>query len=487
MAVLVGPLSLGAQDATTADVAAARQQFRQGDFKAAAAAFRKIIEHDPSPQAWAGLIQSLLKLDDVKSATESSQKALEVFPQSALVHAVRGDVEFRRGLMSKAAEEYRTALKIDPSCARALLGQGKLDAVMAHRARAKEEIAKAHELDPDDGDALYEWAVRQAYPADIAGLEKHLAEFRNDAEAERHERDHLELLKALAGRKVWILRSDVTRSELKIEPMLVGTQFMRRGFGLRVGFNERGFAMLLVDTGASGVTISRKFAEKIGARKLSDQEVEGVGRGGGMHAYTAWVDKVTIGELEFHDCFVHVTPQPIPETDGIIGTDIFQNFLVSLDFPGHKLRLEPLPPLAGSGDDPPGQPQRLSQAMAFGHLLLLETRTGEKTSGLFVLDTGSNINTVSPELSKGIYEMRPFNSSGMGMSGAANISSVAENVNLEFAQTRRRGQRLFTVDLHNISKDLGTELSGQIGFSALQEGSVVINYRDGLVGFVERK
>jgi tetratricopeptide (TPR) repeat protein len=485
--VAIAPSSLGAQGPATPDLAAARQLFRQGDFKGAAAAFRKMIEHDPTPQAWAGLVQSLLKLDDVKSAAESSQKGLEEFPQAALVHASRGDVEFRRGLMSKAAEEYRTALKIDPSCARAWLGQGKLDAVMARRTRSKEEIAKAHELDPEDGDALYEWAIRQAYPANIAGLEKHLAEFRNDAETERHERDHLELLKALAGRNVWILRPEVTRSELKIEPMLVGTQLTRRGFGMRVGFNGRAFATLLVDTGASGVTISRKFAEKIGARKLSDQEIEGVGRGGGVHAYTAWVDKVTIGDLEFHDCFVHVTPQPIPETDGMIGTDIFQNFLVTLDFPGHKLRLEPLPPAAASGDDPPAQAQRLSQAIAFGHLLLLETRTSDKTSGLFVLDTGSNINTVSPELSKRIEQMRPFNFSGQGMSGFANISSVAENVSLEFAQIRCRGQRLFTVDLHSISKDLGTELSGQIGFSALQEGSVVINYRDGLVGFFGAK
>ena len=36
----------------------------------------------------------------------------------------------------------------------------------------------------------------------------------------------------------------------------------------------------------------------------------------------------------------------------------------------------------------------------------------------------------------------------------------------------------------SVSKDLGTELSGQIGFSAMEEMKVLINYRDGLVKFV---
>jgi tetratricopeptide (TPR) repeat protein len=484
--VLVSPL-VRAQEPANADLAAARLQFRQGNFKDAAAAFRKIIEHDPTPQAWAGVVESLLKLDDVKSATESSQKSLEAFPQAALVHAARGDVEFRRGFMSKAGDEYQIALKLDPSCARAWLGQGKLDYVLARRTSAKEAVIKAHELDPEDGDAFYEWAIRQRYPGNVAALEKHMAEFRNDPEAEGHERDYLELLKALAGREVWILRPEVSRAELKLEPMFPGPGSPLRGYGLRVSFNDKASATLLLDTGASGVTISRKFAEKIGARKLSDQALEGIGKGSAVHGYHAWVDKVTIGALEFHDCYVKVAPQTVADADGLIGTDIFEKFLVTVDFSARKLRLEPLPPAAASGDDHPAQAQPFAQAMAFGHLLLLETRAGADASGLFALDSGSNTSTISSELGKGMRQMRPLNTRAAGMRGGANSSYIADDVTLEFAKTRRTGQRLITLDLHAISKDLGTELSGQIGFNTLQDGRVVINYRDGLVGFVEKK
>ena len=484
--VLLGPNANSQAGSSTTDLAAARLEFRQGDFKAAAAAFRKMVDQKPTPEAWAGLIQSLLKLDDVKSADDASLQGLQSFPQAALVHAARGDVEFRRGLMDAAADEYQSALKADPACARAWLGQGKVHAVMFRRSRAKEAVAKAHDLDADDGDALYEWAIRQPYPGNVAGLEKHLAEFHSDPETEGHERDYLALLKALAGREVWVLRPDVARAELKLENMTTGPGMAMRGYGLRVAFNGRASATLLVDTGASGVTITRKFAEKIGARKLSDQALEGVGKEKAAHGSVVWVDKIAIGDLEFHDCFVHVAPQAVADTDGMIGMDVFEKFLVTLDFPARKLRLDPLPP-AADGDDPPAEAAGLSPAIGFGHLLLLRTKAGEKTSGLFALDSGSNISTILPELAKGMSELRPLNTSVRGMSGGASSTYVADNVTLEFAKARRRDQRLITVDLHSVSRDLGTEVSGQIGFSTLQDGRVTIDYRDGLVGFERSK
>src|SRR5262249_5040247 len=155
------------------------------------------------------LVQSFIKLDDVKSAEASSRQALEAFPQSALAHATRGDAYFRRGLIPEAEGEYKSALNLDDKCARAWLGQGKVDAVMARRIEAKSAVSQAHQLDPEDGDALYEWAVRQPYPENVAAMDKHLAEFRSDPQTEGHERDYMELIKALAGRQVWILAHDV--------------------------------------------------------------------------------------------------------------------------------------------------------------------------------------------------------------------------------------------------------------------------------------
>ena len=480
--VAFASLSLAQNLPTTDDgaLANARHLFRQANFRAAAAAFRKIVEVKPSPEAYAGWVRSLLKADDVKAAEESSQKALDAFPDSAIIHVERGDVFYRRGFIPQAEDEYRAALKLDDKCARAWLGQGKVDDVNTRRSKAKVNIAKAHELDPQDSDAFYEWAVRLAYPENVAALERHLAEFHNDPEAERHEREYKEFIKALAGRKTWIPARDVDRTEIKMEALTVGARMVLRGYGVRVRLNDRATVTLLVDTGSSGITITRKLAEKIGASKLSEQALEGVGKSGAAVGYKAWVDKIVIGDLEFHDCFVQATPREIAQVDGIIGMDIFSNYLVTLDMPARKLRLEPMAARSNSGDA--AEPEAFSRSFILGHFLLLPTEVGKKASGLFVIDSGSNANTISPELARLMPEMRAFNSPMSGTSGVVNSAFIADDETLRFAKVSRN-DRISTLDLHSVSKDLGIEVSGQIGFSAMENMRLTINYRDGLVQF----
>jgi hypothetical protein len=204
-----------------------------------------------------------------------------------------------------------------------------------------------------------------------------------------------------------------------------------------------------------------------------------VGKSGPAVGYKAWVDKVVIGDLEFHDCFVHATPREIAQVDGTIGTDVFSKYLIMLDLPGHKLRLEPLPARSGDGPAP-----AFTQTFLFGHFLLLPTEVGKKASGLFVIDSGANANTISSELARLMPEMRAFNSPVSGASGVANSAFIADDATLRFAKMNRSGERISTVDLHSISKGLGVEVSGQIGFSAMENLKLMIDYRDGLVQFV---
>ena len=47
-----------------------------------------------------------------------------------------------------------------------------------------------------------------------------------------------------------------------MEALTVGARIVLRGYGLRVRLNDRATVTLLVDTGSSGITITRKLAEK---------------------------------------------------------------------------------------------------------------------------------------------------------------------------------------------------------------------------------
>jgi tetratricopeptide (TPR) repeat protein len=494
-------LSQPAVSQKAATSASPQTLFNQGKFQGAATAYRTIIEKDKSSgPAYAGLVRSLLKLDDLSAAEQESQKALDALPQSSLVHAVRGDVYFRRGLFDLAEREYKSALVMEDKCAHAVLGLARIYAAESRLNKARELFAKAHELDPEDGDALYYWALTLPYPKNAEALDKHLANFRDDLERERREREFLELIKALAGRPVWVPARDVDHTEMKLETMLgpptrSGTQpqplnpgptMVPRGLGLRVKLNETTVRTMLLDTGASGVVIKKALADKIGARRVSDQSLEGIGSDGAATGYTAWVDKIIIGDLEFHDCIVRVSlKNNLGDADGLIGADVFDHYLVTIDFPNHKLVLNPLPKISEPRDEAETNAtqsaQSFTRVFTFGHLLLMPTRVGGNANGLFFIDSGSNSNLISPGLASQVGKARDNGVAVQGVSGQVNeVRSVAGAV-LNFANYNQPAEDLLTVDLHPQSKELGTEVSGIVGYSTLRKMKIVINYRDGLV------
>src|SRR2546423_4294523 len=175
-----------AQNSSPDPISAAQRLFKQGKFQEAAAAYRAIIEQDKaSALAYAGLVQSYIKADDVKAADESSSQGLAALPQSALIHAVRADVCFRKDRFADAEGEYKSALKLDEKCARAWLGMGRIYTIVSRASEAKQALSRAHELDPEDGDVLFYWAVTLAYPNNARELKRYLAEYRLEPEDER--------------------------------------------------------------------------------------------------------------------------------------------------------------------------------------------------------------------------------------------------------------------------------------------------------------
>ncbi|HEY6252974.1 MAG TPA: aspartyl protease family protein, partial [Candidatus Angelobacter sp.] len=426
-----------ASSATISDaVTSARALFKQGKFHEAAAAYRAVVEKDKSSAAvYSGLVQSYLQADDIPAADEASEQALKVLPQSGLAHAIRGDVYFRKGLLADAETQYRTAVEQDEKCARAWLGMGKIYSTVSRQEQAKEAFAKAHTLDPDDGDAWYRWAVLLPFPRSVNELEKHLAEFRSTPDEERHEREFIDLLKGIGNREVWAASKDSNQTEIKLETVTPRPGIVV-GLGLRAKFNDSASSTLLLDTGATWVTISRKLAEKIGARKISDYGLEGVGSSAPAAGYFAWVDKITLGEVEFHDCVVHVRiKDDLDGPDGLVGANIFARYLVTIDFPAHKLRLGPLPqappsasetlvhPFAGKADP---------QAFNFGHIFLLPAHVNRSTA-LFVLDTGANTSSITPDFARAAGKPHEIRESVTGSNGVVNKVFVLEDAVLQFS------------------------------------------------------
>src|SRR5439155_5761980 len=111
---------------------------------------------------------------------------------------------------------------------------------------------------------------------------------------------------------------------------------------------------------------------------------------GGYHRIA---ERLRVGDVEFRDALVGVSETDfVANQDGLIGTDVFSQFLVTLEFANLSLRLDPLPADEGAGRQP------LTRVFRFGHMLLIPARVGDSREALFLIDTGATRTLISYDL-----------------------------------------------------------------------------------------
>ena len=71
-----------------------------------------------------------------------------------------------------------------------------------------------------------------------------------------------------------------------------------RGYGLEVDFGETK-SKLLLDTGAGGIVINRRIAEKAGLKQISATTMGGIGDKGEAQGYIALAASIKVGGLNF--------------------------------------------------------------------------------------------------------------------------------------------------------------------------------------------
>ena len=474
---------------------AARALMKKGQLKDAVAAFKALVDKDPTlAEAHAGLVRCLLSTNQVEEADGAARKALAALPSSAVVHAAVGDVAFRSGNFGDAEKEYRAALKIDANSAHAVYGMGRMLHMVSLNKRAKENFARAHQLDPEDGQITRGWLNTLPYTEQLEQLKK--MDLDADEKANRQR-----LLTALAEKKPWVLASEIKPMEIKMPhygrkveytyDIDRGPATVSKGYGLQVKFNDRVSADLLLDTGAGGITIGRKLAERAGAIKISDTWIGGVGDKGGIESYEAWVDKINIGSVEFHNCVVTVSSKNnIIDDAGLIGPDVFDKFLITLDFHNERMLLAPLPknPGASDGDDEwqdryiAPEMQSFTKFYRFYHDMVVPVVVNDKATGNFILDTGAELNIMSKRLASQVTKATADDDYRItGVSGNVQQVLTGQKAILQFAKMRIESHDLPVLSLDNTSAAEGTEIAGLIGIKVLVQMKMTIDYRDGLV------
>ena len=373
--------------------------------------------------------------DGVLTAWKLAQEALGQAPDSAAAHEFSGEVLFRRGEFQQADVAFQAALQHDPTYALAWWGRARIAKCSSMRKSAAEYIRRAHDLNPRDLRIFAEWIAGLPGDQRIDALEQygsHIDPGRNPGEySDLIERIRLERL--ALGRKFSVLTSPYQSTEIPLGTYVSNTTHMRT-YVLDMEVNGAALR-LVVDTGSTGIIISRKAGAKTGIKPLVSTTVSGLGDSTRLpSAYQGVAGRVRVGAVEFHDTLVRVSDQDsVADSDGLIGTDLFSDFLVTLDFPGRKLRLDPLP-----GYEPRSQELRdrandpafksFTPVYRFGHLLLVPTRVSGSRPALFVIDSGAAKNLISSELAKELTAVTPDAHSRMtGLSGTvANLYQTGD-------------------------------------------------------------
>jgi clan AA aspartic protease (TIGR02281 family) len=504
------------------------REYLRGEYDKAAASYRQQLEQHPKDVfLTVQLSEVLLRQQAAAQAEELVKNAVAVHPHSALLETALAEIQYRQGAPWDALESARAALKDDLCYARAHLILARLSRLSSMYAAERDELRLAHQLDPHDPAIHSEWIETLSRREKIAELEAYLATPTGD-DADDIRRLHL-YLDALKKRseepsKSCRLVSSTVSTEIPFI-YLMGEDAHIRAFGLDVKLNNRA-ARLQIDTGASGLVISRTVAQRAGLAMFSKTESSGIGTEGAKSAYMAYADTIRIGAMEFHDCAVKVLDsRNVVDSEGLIGMDVFDKFLVTLDYPMRKLALAPLPPRPNEGaaaapslntddtddedapkSDAPGNTQNsatpsttsrtpqnryLAPEMKdyfpvyrVGHELLMPTMLNKSAMKLFILDTGSFTTSISPEAAREVTKVRSDDRVTVkGISGKVAQVYSADKIIFRFANLAQEVDGVVAFDTSNISRHSGVEVSGLIGATTLSQVTMHIDYRDGLVKF----
>jgi tetratricopeptide (TPR) repeat protein len=477
-------------------IEAAEQELFAARYKTAAELYVKVLEASPEEsRAYCGLVRALIKDHRSQEAYTVAKQALAKTPQTAATQTAAGLAAYRSGDLAKAEEYFRSALRLDAHFPRALDGLASIYRTISQFKKARELGEAAYQNSPRDPELMIAHANTLKGSEHIAVLKEALSIFDPGSEEARSLRAHIATDSAIGERKLRRLTSPYQKYRIGLHQILSGPSTFR-GFGVRARLNQQQTVTLLLDTGASGLSLSPKVAERAGFERLGDEasDAKGIGDKEAPPSYRYLASEVRIGDLVFSDYAVSVFQSAkSADYDGLIGADVFARFLVTIDFPRSELLLEPRPGGLPSDDYQPVDstnpvPAGTYRAFRFGNHLALPTFINEGKSTLFMVDSGSSVNLLDIGIGRehsSIY--RDDHTVVSGIQGKTKQASRADRVSLVFAGFRQENPSLVAIDLERMSDDFGVAFGGILGLPVLRQLKVTIDYEQGTIGLQPRR
>jgi thioredoxin-like negative regulator of GroEL len=349
----VEPLSLPAQTPCPMyqhpPASEASKRLRAGDYPRAESLFRASLlreAHDEAAFARdsAGLVDTLTTEGRTREAVDQASSALAQFPTDGVLLDAYGRIRLTRGEMPSAGEAFASARKHAPCDPRIAYDFARYLHLAADYAREREELLRATALEPGNAAIAYELRrLTRTRQEQVQDLNERAAASPADNEikaavALEQFHDRGDCREAMPGSDQVIPLSAVGPKVEGIYAAAIDARLGKRTIRLEL------------DTGASGITISRAVAGLAGVQTEALIGVGGLGSQGGGSVALGHVPDLQIGLLKLQNCAVQVAEGTlVSDVDGTIGADVFAAFLITLDVQARQLRLSSLPALPSNG------------------------------------------------------------------------------------------------------------------------------------------
>ena len=185
--------------------------------------------------------------------------------------------------------------------------------------------------------------------------------------------------------------------------------------------------------------------------------------------------ELAIGQVKVKNLPIGTFNDPLVTqlADGIIGTSVLADFVVTVNYPENRLEL--------STKATAGPTTEALPAWVFNNLVVVPIEVNGQFHGNFVVDTGAVTTVLSHSMAAklGITPDSPGAKVEMGLAGVGGMEGVVlkvTNVTFKTAKNSEEFPQVVAIDLKEISKMVGTEISGVVGFDFLENYKVTLDY-----------
>jgi tetratricopeptide (TPR) repeat protein len=421
-------------------------------------------------------IADLLQADEVDKA----EALLDAQPRSAEAISFHGEIAFRRGVFAQAEALYGEALRMDEKTARAHFGLGRLALSRLKAGEAVDQFKRAVALAP--GVAIFHFYLGEAYSLqkNYSGqkgeLEQYIKLIPPDPDRLTEAKAAVEIVKALGTKNIGVAVAPPN-------PNAVPFQKMLNLIFAEARVDGRGPYRFVVDTGATQVVLSEKLLAELHLQPIASTVMHGVGGAGKVESKLYKVSEFEIGDVKITNFPVGTFSDPLVTqlADGIIGTAALSDFVVGVNYPQSRLELSRKPP-AAVGQTLDGR--------YFSNLILIPLELNGRFQGNFVVDTGAVTTVLSHSMAAklGVTEETAGAKVDAGLVGVGGMQGSVlrvKDVTFRVGELIETFPQVVSIDLKQISKMIGTEVSGVIGYDFLADYNVILNYKTAEVRLVK--